>query len=221
MLTGNDVGPRGNFQVAFVTASLLLGAIINANIFGNMAVLLQGINRKASRFQDQIDTANTAMKKMKLPEEIQQKVQHFMMFTQSSLDQQKELDAFLDMISPSLRLEVTRHIFGEAIANNDVLRGKADLIEFIVYKLTTLLYLPEDTICKQGDIGAQLFFLAKGECEVWVRDELKKDRRVKLLRRGQLFGEVALIKKCRRTATVKSLNYCTCAALDAEHFVEL
>ena len=221
MLTGNDIGPRGNFQMGFVTGSLLMGAIINANIFGNMAVLVQGINRKASRFQDQIDTANTAMKNMKLPEEIQQKVQQFMMLTQSSLDQQKELDSFLDMLSPSLRLEVTRHIFGEAIASNEVLSGNADLIEFVVYKLNTLLYLPEDSICKQGDVGTQLYFLAKGNCAVWVRDELKKDRHVKYLKKGQLFGEVALIKKCRRTATIKSLNYCTCAALNVEQFAEL
>ena len=144
-----------------------------------------------------------------------------MMLTQSSLEQQKELDSFLDMISPSLRLEVTRHIFGEAIAKNEVLSGNADLIEFVVYKLNTLLYLPEDHICKQGDIGTKLYFLAKGECAVWVRDELKKDRQIGLLKRGQLFGEVALIKKCRRTATVKSLNYCTCASLDAEQFAEL
>ena len=221
MLTGNDVGPRGNFQVAFVTVSLLLGAIINANIFGNMAVLLQGINRKASRFQEHIDTANTAMKNMKLPEEIQKRVQNYMMYTQSTLDHQKELDAFLDMISPSLRLEVTRHIFSEAIMKNEVLRDNTELIEFVVPKLVTLLYLPEDQICTQGDAGTQLFFLAKGECEVWVRDELKKDRRVKELKRGQLFGEVALLKNCRRTATVKSMNYCTCAALETDNFKEL
>jgi hypothetical protein len=74
MLTGNDVGPRDDFQLFFTTVTLLLGAIINANIFGNMAVLITAINRKASRFQEQIDTANTAMKNMKLPEDIQKKV---------------------------------------------------------------------------------------------------------------------------------------------------
>ena len=45
---------------------MLAGAIINANIFGNMAVLIQNMNRKDTKFQEQIDTANTAMKNLKL-----------------------------------------------------------------------------------------------------------------------------------------------------------
>ena len=221
MLTGNDIGPRDSFQVAIVTIALVVGAIINANIFGNMAILLQGMNRKAARFQEQIDTANTAMKNMKLPEEIQKKVQNYMLYTQSTLDTQKELDAFLDMISPSLSLQVSKHIFSEAIMHNEIFLGNAELTEFIVPKLVTLLYLPEDQICRQGEIGVSLFFLAKGECEVWVKDEHKKERWVRHIKKGTLFGEVALLKHCRRTATVKSRNYCTCAALELKKFREL
>ncbi len=35
------------------------------------------------------------------------------------------------------------------------------------------------------------------------------------------FGEVALIANCRRTASVRALNYCTIAALSAPHFLAL
>ena len=79
LLSGNDVGPRGDFQVsksrrtfqiAFGTACIVMGAMINANIFGNMAVLLQGINRKAAQFQEKLDTANTAMKNMKISDDL-------------------------------------------------------------------------------------------------------------------------------------------------------
>ena len=41
---------------------------MNANIFGTIANIFQSINRKAQRFQEQIDVANTSMKNMKLPE---------------------------------------------------------------------------------------------------------------------------------------------------------
>lgn len=71
MLNGNELGPRDNTQLAFVSLILVLGAIINANIFGNMAVIIQELNKKASRFQEKIDIANTAMKNMKLPGELQ------------------------------------------------------------------------------------------------------------------------------------------------------
>ena len=39
LATGNDIGPRDTFQVFFGGFGLFLGAIINANIFGELAVL--------------------------------------------------------------------------------------------------------------------------------------------------------------------------------------
>jgi hypothetical protein len=50
LLTGNDIGPRGDAQVIIATVSLILGAFINANIFGELAVLISALNRKSSRF---------------------------------------------------------------------------------------------------------------------------------------------------------------------------
>ena len=46
---------------------MLAGAIINANIFGEMAVLVQALGRKEANFQNKVDTANTAMSNVGLP----------------------------------------------------------------------------------------------------------------------------------------------------------
>ena len=51
MLTGNEMGPRTKFEFAFVGSTMIAGAIINANIFGEMAVLVQVISRKTVKFQ--------------------------------------------------------------------------------------------------------------------------------------------------------------------------
>ena len=50
-----------------MACAITIGAIINANIFGNMAIIISDLNKKSAEFQGQIDTANTAMKNMKLP----------------------------------------------------------------------------------------------------------------------------------------------------------
>jgi uncharacterized membrane protein YciS (DUF1049 family) len=62
MLGGNDVGPRGEFQLSLVATLLLFGALINAVIFGNMGVMLQSLNRKSSTFQEKLENATEAMK---------------------------------------------------------------------------------------------------------------------------------------------------------------
>ena len=40
LATGNDVGPRDTVQVVIGSIGLFLGAIINANIFDELAVLV-------------------------------------------------------------------------------------------------------------------------------------------------------------------------------------
>ena len=73
-----------------------------------------------------------------------------MMYTQSNLDNQKELDLFLNMISPSLRLMVTQHIFMNAIEKNHIFKGNQEITDFVVHNIVTLLFLPEDGIIRQG-----------------------------------------------------------------------
>jgi len=86
LLTGNDILPRGTFQVAFVACFITIGAIINANIFGNMALIIVDLNKKSAEFQGQIDTANTAMKNMKLPLSIQERVISYLQYVQLTLN---------------------------------------------------------------------------------------------------------------------------------------
>jgi hypothetical protein len=38
------MGPRGNFQIALLAVFVTLGAFINANIFGEFAVLISALN---------------------------------------------------------------------------------------------------------------------------------------------------------------------------------
>lgn len=111
LLTGNDIIPRGTLQVAFVAIFITVGAIINANIFGNMALIISDLNKKSAEFQTQIDTANTAMKNMHLPQHLQTEVISYLNYIQQTLDHQNELKEFFDKISPSLKEEVTRFVF--------------------------------------------------------------------------------------------------------------
>ena len=51
LLTGNDILPKGVFQIAFVSIAVVMGAILNANIFGNVALIISDMNKKTHEFQ--------------------------------------------------------------------------------------------------------------------------------------------------------------------------
>ena len=163
MFTGNDVGPRGTVEISFVSFFVMLGAIINANLFGQLAVILSAMNRKASLFQEKFDISTTAMKNLNLPEKLQTKVTGFLTYTESFLESQNELKAFLDMISPSLRQEVVQYIFSETLKNNPTVNFDDQLINYLTMKLETKIHMPEDQIITQGEVGFHIYFIAKGE----------------------------------------------------------
>ena len=50
VMAGNDIGPRGTVQIAFCFLFILCGCIINANIFGEMVVLMAEMNKKIALF---------------------------------------------------------------------------------------------------------------------------------------------------------------------------
>lgn len=77
LLAGNDMLPQGWFQIIFATVMLFAAAIINANIFGNIAVLLQQMNRKSSNFQEKLEMATSTMKNINIPENLQKVMAFF------------------------------------------------------------------------------------------------------------------------------------------------
>jgi Na+-transporting NADH:ubiquinone oxidoreductase subunit NqrC len=117
-LGGNEMAPRTDFEMIMSSLILIVLAIFNAWLFGDMAVLSETSGRKQAKFQKQIDVANTAMKQMDLPPKFQTKVQEFLIQTQGTKSEQDQLKEFLDMISPSLREKVSILIFSKVIQKN-------------------------------------------------------------------------------------------------------
>ena len=163
MLTGNDVGPRGVVQLIFLTTAVTAGAIINANIFGELAVILASMNRKGTAFQAKLDIANGAMKNLGLDEKLQVQITGFLTYSKALLESQEELESFLEMISPSLRHKVLNHMFSNTLISNPIFQGKSDILEFISKRFESLRLLPEFSLITQGENGDDLYVVAKGE----------------------------------------------------------
>ena len=120
-LTGNDLGPRGALQVAFGAFADLMGAIMIANLFGELAVLVAELNQRSTEFQKKVDTANTAMQNMRLPNDIQNTVLAYLRATQQSHAQQQELKEFYNKVSPSLQSRITHSVFHVVIKSSTLI----------------------------------------------------------------------------------------------------
>mmetsp|Transcript_36982 Transcript_36982/g.35699 ORF Transcript_36982/g.35699 Transcript_36982/m.35699 type:complete len:111 (-) Transcript_36982:1444-1776(-) len=80
---------------------------------------------------------------------------------------------------------------------------KDEFLHIFVSKLETVLSIPEEQVLKQDEETYDMYLIAKGEGEVSQRDERKVEHpKIAKLAEGDHFGEISMVYKCRRTATV-------------------
>jgi CRP/FNR family cyclic AMP-dependent transcriptional regulator len=78
-------------------------------------------------------------------------------------------------------------------------------------------FAPGEVVFSEGDAGDALFVLAKGEVEVVARAP-GGERRLAVLAPPAAFGEMALVDREVRSATVRALGECAALQLGAESF---
>jgi voltage-gated potassium channel len=91
----------------------------------------------------------------------------------------------------------------------------ASRIAAIARLLRPQIIPPHHVVVRRGEPADAMYFIMDGEVEIDLRPEPVR------LRKGQYFGEIALLKKTNRTATVTTITECRLLALDAHEFHRL
>lgn len=94
-LGGNEMGPRSHLEIVVIICLLIGLAILNANIFGEMTVLAAMSNVKNTKFNEQVDQANTAMKNISLKNVTARSIRNYLEQTQGTNHEQQELRQFI------------------------------------------------------------------------------------------------------------------------------
>eukprot|EP01062_Namystynia_karyoxenos_P062484 TRINITY_DN55371_c0_g1_i1.p1 TRINITY_DN55371_c0_g1~~TRINITY_DN55371_c0_g1_i1.p1 ORF type:complete len:1081 (+),score=186.16 TRINITY_DN55371_c0_g1_i1:91-3333(+) len=89
-----------------------------------------------------------------------------------------------------------------------------ELIDRLTGALVPKVFLPDMEIVSVGDIGHEMFFVHSGECAVATA----KGRQVAILRSGDHYGELALLKLVRRCTSVTTLSAVALSVLTREAF---
>jgi hypothetical protein len=84
-------------------------------------------------------------------------------------------------------------------------------------QMTRLKAAPGEVIVKQGDLADRFYVVSNGEVEV-VHEQSSGETVVATLGPGAFFGEIALLRPTRRTATVRASKPTELIALDGAAF---
>lgn len=76
---------------------------------------------------------------------------------------------FLKLLSPSLRSQILFHIYKTIVRKIPIFDQCSNIeLRFLVNKMKTVIFLPDDEIIRQGDKGTKLYFISRGKVEVWI-----------------------------------------------------
>jgi voltage-gated potassium channel len=123
----------------------------------------------------------------------------------------------VDELPRTLSMEISLFLNRGILQKVSLFKNCGELfIREITQRLAPMVFLPDDYIIRQGEVGDCMYFLSSGEVEVVVNDT-----RVATLGAGSPFGETALIQNEKRSASIRTLTYCDLYRLSREDFDDL
>ncbi|XP_056101911.1 cGMP-dependent protein kinase 1 isoform X2 [Rhinichthys klamathensis goyatoka] len=126
--------------------------------------------------------------------------------------------SFQDLTSEDLRKhpksDRSKELIKEAILENDFMKNlELSQIQEIVDCMYPVEYDKESCIIKEGDVGSLVYVMEDGKVEV-----TKEGMKLCTMGPGKVFGELAILYNCTRTATVQTLTNVKLWAIDRQCF---
>ncbi|KAK6482012.1 cGMP-dependent protein kinase 1-like isoform X1 [Huso huso] len=108
----------------------------------------------------------------------------------------------------------SKELIKEAILDNDFMKNlELSQIQEIVDCMYPVEYGNDSCIIKEGDVGSLVYVMEDGKVEV-----TKESMKLCTMGPGKVFGELAILYNCTRTATVKTLTNVKLWAIDRQCF---
>uniref|UniRef100_A0A671SA53 cGMP-dependent protein kinase n=1 Tax=Sinocyclocheilus anshuiensis TaxID=1608454 RepID=A0A671SA53_9TELE len=126
--------------------------------------------------------------------------------------------SFQDLKSEALckhpKSDRSKELIKEAILDNDFMKNlELSQIQEIVDCMYPVEYDKDSCIIKEGDVGSLVYVMEDGKVEV-----TKEGMKLCTMGPGKVFGELAILYNCTRTATVQTLTNVKLWAIDRQCF---
>ena len=96
-----------------------------------------------------------------------------------------------------------------------------DGVNKILNKLKFTKLTPDQLLFREGDIGTSMYIILSGKIRIYNTSPKGEEKAITIFKKGDSFGELALIDGEPRSASAKALSYCELIVLDTFSFHEL
>ncbi|KRX03617.1 Cyclic nucleotide-binding protein [Pseudocohnilembus persalinus] len=219
---GNDIAPITIGQAIFSILICVAGSFLTAIFFGEIAVLIAKLNAEQTLYQNKLEKLEMKLKHNSIPKVLQNKVLEYFDFCWEKKKLVENITDF-SLLSKPLQKEIHFHLHRDIIKNVPLFKElELNEIVWIIQRLKTDIYLPDDFIIREGEVGNDMFFLMDGVAKVILKnDDPNNPPFTQFLQKGSYVGEIALIIDSKRTADVQAIDFTICEIFTREHYNRL
>ena len=204
------LNPQTVLETSAAAAFSIYGACLQACVFGSVAVLIAGLDAEEAAFTRKIFGIKQRLRHMSLPEELRSRVlSYYTMLWSLNRAGSANDDGFVSELSPSLQIDIRLCLFREMFTKIPFFSNEKInplVVEALVTRLRTTVYLQGDIIMRKGERGDWMGFIGRGG-KISILDPSTLERRlIKILYEGDYVGEIALLFNLKRTASVEAFT---------------
>ena len=189
---------------------MLIGIFFIASFFGEIAMILRSKQMVSEQYKLKVERAKREMTALGLDHHLQYRVKRYYDYLWLNQDKHIGSSQLLNdqEMSQKLRADIALSLYQPLIESASFLRGASeDLLARVCLSMKMHVFMPEDWICRKGELGNELYFVAKGEVKVYECED--PENIVAILTAGACFGEIALLKPGgRRGTSVRANTIC-------------
>uniref|UniRef100_A0A8C9QFK5 Hyperpolarization activated cyclic nucleotide gated potassium channel 4 n=1 Tax=Spermophilus dauricus TaxID=99837 RepID=A0A8C9QFK5_SPEDA len=207
--------PMGMSDVWLTMLSMIVGATCYAMFIGHATALIQSLDSSRRQYQEKYKQVEQYMSFHKLPPDTRQRIHDY--YEHRYQGKMFDEESILGELSEPLREEIINFNCRKLVASMPLFaNADPNFVTSMLTKLRFEVFQPGDYIIREGTIGKKMYFIQHGVVSV-----LTKGNKETKLADGSYFGEICLLTRGRRTASVRADTYCRLYSLSVDNFNEV
>uniref|UniRef100_A0A671P1F5 Hyperpolarization activated cyclic nucleotide-gated potassium channel 4l n=1 Tax=Sinocyclocheilus anshuiensis TaxID=1608454 RepID=A0A671P1F5_9TELE len=207
--------PVGMTDVWLTILSMIVGATCYAMFVGHATALIQSLDSSRRQYQEKYKQVEQYMSFHKLPADMRQRIHDY--YEHRYQGKMFDEESILGELNEPLREEIISFNCRKLVASMPLFaNADPNFVTSMLTKLRFEVFQPRDYIIKEGTVGKKMYFIQHGVLTV-----LTKGSKETKISDGSYFGEICLLTRGRRTASVRADTYCRLYSLSVDHFNEV
>ncbi|KAL6107718.1 hcn2 [Pungitius sinensis] len=207
--------PESMSDIWLTMLSMIVGATCYAMFIGHATALIQSLDSSRRQYQEKYKQVEQYMSFHKLPADFRQKIHDY--YEHRYQGKMFDEESILEELNEPLREEIVNFNCRKLVATMPLFaNADPNFVTAMLTKLRFEVFQPADYIIREGTVGKKMYFIQHGVVSVLTKGSIG----MKLMD-GSYFGEICLLTRGRRTASVRADTYCRLYSLSVDNFNEV